>query len=193
MASDKQNGPSLGKETDTDGYRPNDLAETIDDSMVGRNASGVSTSETDDDLKQACNKTLSEERFDAEGVLKTVGELAETVDDDRADLAHNILTAKMRANETGEQTDFNIISDDDDEDLSEAFEESLPGRYDIVSSIGSGGQGQVFEAFDNNFKRFVAVKFPAPEEDRYPGTRNEIYARSANFGFIESSQYPAHI
>ncbi len=164
MASDNQNDEELGKSTDA--YSPDDLAETIDDPIP---AEAPADSETDgdpspDDIARACNKTLDEEQFDAAGVLKTVGELADTLDDDRLELAHNILTAKMRANETGDRNDFNIISDNDDVDLEGAFEESLPSRYDILSSIGAGGQGQVFEAFDNNFKRMVAVKFPHPKK-----------------------------
>ncbi|WP_084479231.1 serine/threonine-protein kinase [Nocardia jejuensis] len=42
------------------------------------------------------------------------------------------------------------------------------GRYELISEIGAGGMGQVFEGFDRQLERRVAVKFTHPSLDQDP-------------------------
>ncbi|MFE6923814.1 protein kinase [Nocardia sp. NPDC057663] len=42
-------------------------------------------------------------------------------------------------------------------------------RYELLAQIGSGGMGRVYEGFDRNLKRRIAVKFTQPSLDNDPG------------------------
>ncbi|WP_437337402.1 protein kinase domain-containing protein [Sorangium sp. So ce394] len=56
----------------------------------------------------------------------------------------------------------------------------LDGKYRLVRPIGSGGMGQVWEAFHTGLERRVAVKILTPESVAHPNTlrRFEIEARA---------------
>ncbi|GAB3204545.1 serine/threonine protein kinase [Nocardia tengchongensis] len=45
----------------------------------------------------------------------------------------------------------------------------LGGRYELRDQIGTGGMGRVYEAYDRNLRRRVAVKFTHPSLDDDPG------------------------
>lgn len=45
----------------------------------------------------------------------------------------------------------------------------LGGRYELRDQIGTGGMGRVYEAYDRNLRRRVAVKFTHPSLDSDPG------------------------
>lgn len=42
------------------------------------------------------------------------------------------------------------------------------GRYDLIRQVGAGGMGEVFEGFDRNLKRRIAVKFTHASLDSDP-------------------------
>lgn len=49
------------------------------------------------------------------------------------------------------------------------------GRYELVRSVGVGGMGQVFEGFDRNLKRRVAVKLTSANLDADPEWTKRFY------------------
>ncbi|WP_328393719.1 serine/threonine-protein kinase [Nocardia sp. NBC_00416] len=44
----------------------------------------------------------------------------------------------------------------------------LGGRYELIRQVGAGGMGQVYEGFDRNLKRRIAVKVTQPNLDTDP-------------------------
>jgi len=57
------------------------------------------------------------------------------------------------------------------EDSQESFSLLHPtkiGRYTILGRLGKGGFGEVFQAFDDDLNRPVAIKVPAPSESPNP-------------------------
>src|SRR5271157_2164070 len=76
------------------------------------------------------------------------------------------------------------------EDSQESFSLSHPtkiGRYTILGRLGKGGFGEVFQAFDDDLNRPVAIKVPRPERVSQPEDV-EAYLNEARI--VASLDYP---
>ncbi|NKX90941.1 serine/threonine-protein kinase [Nocardia coubleae] len=51
----------------------------------------------------------------------------------------------------------------------------VAGRYELVRSVGAGGMGQVFEGFDRNLKRRIALKLTSANLDAGPEWTKRFY------------------
>ncbi|MFB8004771.1 protein kinase [Nocardia sp. NPDC056000] len=54
------------------------------------------------------------------------------------------------------------------------------GRYELISEIGAGGMGQVYDGFDRHLRRQIAVKFTHPSLDKDPDWTKRFF-REAEF------------
>jgi serine/threonine protein kinase len=67
----------------------------------------------------------------------------------------------------------------------------LQQKYEIISQVGRGGSGIVFEAYDHDLNRQVAIKIIAP--DYISSKEQEAFRREAQFLANLSSETGHHI
>ena len=76
------------------------------------------------------------------------------------------------------------------EDSRESFSLLYPpkiGRYNLLRRLGRGGFGEVFQAFDDDLDRPVAIKVPRPERVSHP---EDIEAYLAEARIVASLDHP---
>ena len=71
-----------------------------------------------------------------------------------------------------------VPSGEDSREPSSVLHPTKIGRYTIVGRLGRGGFGEVFQAFDDDLKRPVAIKVPRPERVSQPEDI-EVYLNEA--------------
>ncbi|MFI8978038.1 protein kinase [Nocardia asteroides] len=69
--------------------------------------------------------------------------------------------------------------------------EVVGGRYELRAQIGSGGMGRVYDGFDRNLKRRIAVKFTQPSLDGEPGWAKRFLREAEVMARLSHSGLPA--
>ncbi|MFW5828935.1 MAG: protein kinase domain-containing protein [Planctomycetota bacterium] len=119
-------------------------------------------------LRRGMTRTLSEERFDTEGLEDAVA--ADPLVDhanDAQELVENLIATADDADAGSGTAEFRIGTDEigfGEEGVDTADGQRVPNRYDVIGSIGMGANGQVFAVFDNSFHREIAAKFLHPRK-----------------------------
>ena len=62
-----------------------------------------------------------------------------------------------------------------------------PRRYEIGASVGHGGSGSVFRAWDSQLRRFVALKRLAPADPDSPASYEQTFREAAH---LAAAQHP---
>ncbi|MGX1810364.1 protein kinase domain-containing protein [Nocardia sp. NPDC055321] len=67
----------------------------------------------------------------------------------------------------------------------------IGGRYELIKQIGAGGMGQVFDGFDHNLKRRIAVKFTHPNLDQDPDWAKRFFREAELMAALRHPGLPA--